>query len=260
MGAGGGRTTRTTDVTADEAGDCEPFVHETPHFKSLHFSMSLTQSRMSKRDPARLVVDYTRTMMGFLIFNPQPRRIAMLGLGGGSLAKFCHRELPRACIEVVEIHPGVLALRDEFHVPPDDERFQVRLGDGVAFVEQSAASLDVLLVDAYSKDGIAAGLASQAFYDDCRAALTDGGVLVTNLYCDDVDAHLDRLRSSFGGAVFAVAEKDRTNRVAFACAGDAFQRRRRALDDPGASSFPDGWPLRLAFRRVEAALKAQLPA
>ena len=50
---------------------------------------------MSLDEPDALVTAYTRKMMAFLLFNPAPKRIAMVGLGGGSLAKFCYRNLPK---------------------------------------------------------------------------------------------------------------------------------------------------------------------
>ena len=83
---------------------------------------------MQTQDPHALDLQYTRTMTGFLSFKPKPRHIGMIGLGGGSLAKFCHRYLPSARIEIVEINPHVLALRDEFWIPPDDARLTIRLG------------------------------------------------------------------------------------------------------------------------------------
>ena len=82
---------------------------------------------------------YTRKMMAFLMFNSQPRRILQLGLGGGSLAKFCYRYLPDASITVVEIDSDVLALRDEFQVPADDARFRVVQGNGVEYVAAPGA-------------------------------------------------------------------------------------------------------------------------
>ena len=56
----------------------------------------VTQSRMRAGAPDELVVDYTRTMLGALLLHPAPRRIGMVGLGGGSQAKFCLRHLPQA--------------------------------------------------------------------------------------------------------------------------------------------------------------------
>jgi spermidine synthase len=58
-------------------------------------------------------------MMLVLLFNPAPRSILMIGLGGGSLPKYCHRHLPQCDITVVEINPAVISLREAFQVPPE---------------------------------------------------------------------------------------------------------------------------------------------
>ncbi len=255
----GGAATQGIPVLERLVEMCEPFVEETQHYKSLHFAPSEFQSRMSKRKPDRLVLDYTRTMMGFLMFAGRPDRIAMIGLGGGSLAKFCHRELPQARIDVVEINPRVVALRDEFLVPPDDDLFHVHLDDGARFIGRSTRRFDVLLVDAYARDGIPPQLASQEFYDSCRKALVDNGVMVLNLYCKDSDAHVERIRHAFGGATFDIHEDDGTNRVVFACAGDAFLRPTAAPLQAPAVLTPEAWSLlRPAFARVVSAMRAQL--
>ena len=100
----------------------------------LYFDARGVQSTMLRRDPYALALGYTRTMMGFLLFQPFPRRISMIGLGGGSLAKYCYRHLPDTTITAVEINPDVIALRDQFHVPRDDERFRVVCADGAQYV------------------------------------------------------------------------------------------------------------------------------
>ena len=114
--------------------------------------MGETQSQMRLQDPDVLDLEYTRVMMGFLLFHPRPDRIAMIGLGGGSMAKYCYRHLLRSSIDVIEINPHVIALRDEFHVPPDNERFNVIRGDGAQFVHERATRYDVLLVDGFGRD------------------------------------------------------------------------------------------------------------
>lgn len=233
-----------------------PFVHETRFYKSLHFCVRQTQSRMLKRDPDALVIDYTRTMMGFLLLNAQPRRIGMIGLGGGSLAKFCYRILPHTSIDVVEINPHVVALRNEFCVPPDDERFQVHLGDGAAFIGEARGAFDVLLIDAYTRTGLPAHLSTPKFFASCRRALCDGGVLAANLYCPDSDSLVDRLRDAFRGDVVCVDEEDGTNRVAFVCTGDQFrQRPRAALSAPDAIPQASWDSLLPEFARVRWAIR-----
>ena len=112
-----------------------PYIFETPLERRLHFTQDATQSAMSLLEPDSLIAPYTRKMMSFLLLNPNPRHIVMLGLGGGSLAKFCYRNLPKTRITVVEIDADVIAMRDEFLIPRDDSRFRVVHGDGAQYLE-----------------------------------------------------------------------------------------------------------------------------
>lgn len=93
--------------------------------RALCFTRAFIQSGMRFSDPYALQFAYTRKMMGFLLFRHEPREILMLGLGGGSLAKYCHRHLPAARITAVKIDPDVIAFRDQLAVPPNDSRFSV---------------------------------------------------------------------------------------------------------------------------------------
>jgi spermidine synthase len=246
--------------TLDPCAHVKPFVYATAHGKALHFSISEIQSRMSLQDPYALDLEYTRTIMGFLLFHPDPRRVVMVGLGGGSLAKFCHRYLPSAHIDVVEINPHVIALRDDFQVPADDERFRVIPGDGARYVREGDTPCDVLIVDGFDSDGLPGPLCSQRFYDDACAMLEPQGVLVANLHDDHAHhtLHLERIRRSFGGSVLVVRQEDSTNRIVFACKGDALDRPRagmarvpQGLDKAGAPQ------LMAAFARVSTAWKEE---
>ena len=72
------------------------------------------QSEMSLKAPNDLALRYTQKMMAFLLFQPRPMRIVLIGLGGGSLVKFCHHRLPGARMTAVELDPDVIAWRDTF--------------------------------------------------------------------------------------------------------------------------------------------------
>ena len=242
----------------DPADHVKPFVHETRTAKALHFSICEIQSRMRIDDPYDLDLAYTRTMMGFLLLQPDPRQIAMIGLGGGSLAKFCHRHLPAARIEVVEINPHVIALRDEFHVPPDDDRLQVIHGDGARWVRDTSRRPDVLIVDGFDSDGQPGALCSQRFYDDCFQLLPADGVMVVNLHAGhrQHERHVDRIQRSFAGVVLRVADEGQANGIVFACKGDALARassapRRR----PKGLARTAAGALRDAFVQMNQALK-----
>ena len=193
-------------------------VYEALTTKSLFFSLQDVQSHMHILRPDELQLEYTRIMMGFVLHQPQPARIAMIGLGGGSLAKFCYRYLPDTSIEVVEINPHVLALRDTFAIPADDHRFCVHLSDGAEFVKTTPRKFDVLLADGFNVGGLPEALSTQQYYDDCYQLLQPGGMLVANLHGPntEVDLVLARIRSSFHGCLLLVQDPEATNRIAFA--------------------------------------------
>jgi spermidine synthase len=244
----------------ESAQHVKPFVYESLSSKALHFSMSETQSRMQLQDPYVLDLEYTRTMMGFLLFNPQPDSIAMIGLGGGSLAKFCYRHLPESRIQVVEINPHVIALRDTFHVPPDGDRFSVVRGDGAQFIRERATRCDVLLVDGFDSHGLPARLCSQRFYDGCYETLQPGGIMVANLHCGHPhhEIYLDRIRRSFDGSVLVVDDGELSNIIVFACKGDALDKHRiGAVRRPKNLEASAADQLLAAFALISSALKDQ---
>ncbi len=234
-----------------------PLVHTAQHTRTLRFSYSAIQSRMDLRHPDALSLDYTRLMMGFLLLCPNPARIAMIGLGGGSLAKFCYRYLPATAITVVEISAEVIATRDVFLVPADGERFRVLQGDGAEFVAHRTSAFEVLLVDGYDQHGLAPSLSSDAFYQACANALVDGGVLVVNLNLDEGNSaqQLDAIQRRFGEHAFAVTGTGKTNRVVFAQKSDV--PTTIALPGRPDGFDADAWQmLRRALSRVLQAWRA----
>ena len=210
--------TFTSVVDASTATHSRPFVRDDGPTISLHFSLDELQSCMNKLQPQWLEVDYTRTMMGFLLFNPAPVHITMIGLGGGSLAKFCYSQLPRSRMTVLEINPEVIALRKTFCVPDDDARFEVIEADGAVYVATQTETCDVLLVDGFDEKGQPPALCSQGFYDDCFNALTPGGVLAVNLHYEDAayPLWLARLQRSFGGHITEIPALEKSNCIVFA--------------------------------------------
>ncbi len=219
-----------------------PQVVEDDDHLVLCFDDAQVQSRVSRSDPDHLVLAYTRVMMGFLLFVPRPERIAMIGLGGGALARCCRRVVPDADFTAVEIAPEVVALREVFGVPPDGPRFRIVLGDGAAYVDTPAEPLDVLLVDGFDRGGQPAALCSAIFYERCRARLREGGVLVVNLTADATGygSYVRRVRDAFGGDLVVVETDDQANKLVFAGTGGGFPpapevllARARALETAG---------------------------
>jgi spermidine synthase len=195
-----------------------PLVITRGDVRTLEFVAGEVQSEMRLSRPSALVLAYARAMMCFALFVPRPRHILMVGLGGGSLAKFCYRHFPLARITVLELRADVIALRAQFCVPPDDERFTVLHADASAWLAGVPDSVDVLLVDGFDAAGLPAALGSSRFYADCRRALRHGGVLAANIFSYDplYPAMLGRLRLTFGGQVCWFEKVAGNNRILFA--------------------------------------------
>jgi spermidine synthase len=196
----------------------KPFILDVGKRRFLHFDLDNVQSAMHLEHPDRLSLAYTRMMMAFLLFNGSPGRILLLGLGGGSLAKFCYRRLPTSAITAIELNPHVIALREEFSIPKDDQRFQVIHADGVTYVSDGGHHKDVILADACDRFGIAPQLDTLAFYQNAWRRLSDAGVFVLNLCGDRLScaSHLTKLRGVFGDEFLTLPGRRNGNVVVLA--------------------------------------------
>jgi spermidine synthase len=239
-----------------------PLVREHDGRLTLEFTPGSVQSEMLLARPDALVLDYTRAMMCFALFVPRPRHIVMVGLGGGSLAKFCHRHFPHARITVIELRADVIALRERFGVPPDDARFRVLHGDACHLLPALPAlrgSADVLIVDGFDQQGLPPALGSARFYGHCRRALAEGGVLVKNIFSYDpaYELMLARLRLMFDERVCRFAKVAGNNRILFAVKASpalaeaalppAVRMQQRVARGDG---LPAGWLNRLLVHAV----------
>lgn len=214
-----------------QASGGKPFVFSDGNTRSLHFEEKYVQSEMLLTAPYDLVLNYTRVMMNFRQVISTPRHVLMIGLGGGSLAKYCYRNLASTRITVVEIDADVIALRDEFMIPRDDDRFQVIHADGAQYVDQAPQDVDVLLLDGFNAEGQPVELSSMRFYAACHRVLTNTGMLVVNLSGNDADLTYSfiRLRAVFEERMWQSPVHDSKNRIIFAIKQKASSRR------PGAT-------------------------
>jgi spermidine synthase len=195
------------------------YVSERFGVRSLHIGSDTVQSSMRIARPNDLELSYTRSMMGFLLFVPPPKKMLMIGLGGGSLAKFVYHRVPQAVTTAVEVSPRVLAVaRQHFNVPPDDTRFRVVVADGAGYVERADVAADVLVVDGYEADSHVESLATTSFYTACNARLAPGGILVVNLWGGDKAFHtfLKRIKTSFPGGTLCLPAERPGNVIVFA--------------------------------------------
>ena len=235
-------------------------VSEERGVRTLHVGGEAIQSSMRLSDPFALELDYTRCMMSFLLFHPRPRRALKIGLGGGSLVKFFWKRLPGLRTRVVELDERVVRVaREQFHLPADDARLKVEVGDGADALAPECC--DLLVVDAFADEHPPAALVSQAFFDAAWLALDAPGVLVLNLMNDDpkLDERLQRVERAFGGAALALPALYDPNVLVFALKGaparlawDELARRAHALERRYGLPFPRYVPRLKRMNRFDA--------
>src|SRR5277367_2852275 len=190
---------------------------------SLEFPNGYVQSQMMTSDPSHLVLSYTRAMMAFPLFRPEPKRIAIIGLGGGSMVKWSLHNLPAAEVTVIEIDPHVISLKEEFYIPVDDHRLRLIQGDGADYVASTKDSPEILLVDGFDTYGQSPQLCSQAFYKNCYRALAPDGLMVANLCGSENQGSIDNIRNAFHGRTAIAVPDDGENQVVFAFKGKRSQ-------------------------------------
>ena len=179
-------------------------------------------------DPKRMVFNYTRMMMASLSVQPAPRRILIIGLGGGTLPSALASLLPQAVIDVVEIDPAVVRVaRDYFRFEPS-VRLRVHQADGRAHVRQmlqEQRQFDLVMLDAFDFNYIPRHLMTRQFLAQVKGILAPGGVLVANTFAS---SQLYAQESATYAAVFGDYLNARANnRVIYAVNGplpDASQR------------------------------------
>lgn len=239
-------------------------ISEEDGIRYLHFGSEWVQGAMRIRRPVDLELEYTREMMfglllreGFDSGAKWPKRILLVGLGAGSLTKFCYWKLPQARVTTVEISESVWAAASfHFKLPAPDERLSVQIADGADYMQRSRPKFDYILIDGYDADARVGMLDSLPFYLACRARLKDDGVIACNLFGRSRShaAPLKRLAEAFDKRVLALPPCESGNVIGLATHGapvslDATTLMQRAVALRAAS----GLDLRPSVRRLVAA-------
>ena len=225
------------------------FSEEGP-VRHLHLGSEWIQGSMLVDAPTVLVHEYIQRMMAWLLFmdpaTVTKRQALQLGLGAGSLTKFCHKEL-KMKTTAIELNPQVLhACRGWFKLPADNSRMRVVLADASQEIKQAPwlGAVDALQVDLYDEEAAAPVLDSAEFYADCRATLTEEGCMTVNLFgrSSSFDNSVDKIAQAFGeDAIWAFKSTREGNTVVMAQRTPS--RPKRAVLTERAAQIEAQWGL-----------------
>jgi spermidine synthase len=185
----------------------------------------VVQSRVNLNAPQTLQSPYARAMFVSYLYAPHPRRVLIVGLGGGAMVRFLTHHEPQLQIDAVEIDPAVVRVADGYFGVRSGGNVRVHTADAVAFVESTADRYDLILMDAFLRPssgtdatGVPSGLKTLAFLDRLKRTLAPGGVVAFNVnehasMADDIAA----VTTAFGrAAVYRSPPSD--NKVVIATA------------------------------------------
>lgn len=213
--------------------DTEVTISEQAGVRYLHFGTEWIQGAMRIAKPYAIEIDYVQQMMAWLLFLDPAPRILQLGLGAGALTKFCHRYLPSSATTVVELNHRVQQVAQRwFALPDNDSRLSVVIADAMTFMTRSAVSnYDVIQVDLYDQHARGPVLESLAFYRSCRAALSQPGVFVVNLFGQQESyvRNIYRLRKVFNARIVLLPPVAAGNIVALCFVGPNLRVERDRL-------------------------------
>lgn len=159
-------------------------VAERGLIRFLYFGHDTQQSATLRGHPQALILRYAQAMSLVLLFNPQPQRVLILGLGGGSLVNFLLAYFPNTIVDVIELRSEVIEVAHTyFDVPRYHPRVNITQGDAHRELhDHPPGAWDIILSDAFDADGPAAGMGSVGHARRVRRALTPTGVACFNLW------------------------------------------------------------------------------
>ena len=215
-------------------------VEKTGSTVCLKFSVRRNQRNQScidQRRPRDMVFAYTRMMMAALLLNPSPRRVLVVGLGGGTLPTAMARIYREAAIDAVEIDPAVVTVAERYFGFVATGRLRVHVQDARAFVKRAARngeSYDLVMLDAFNSDYIPEHLMTREFLLEARSVLTEDGVLAANTFASSrLYDHESATYNDVFGPFFNLRLPDSSNRVILAARQplpDVLRLQRRAAE------------------------------
>jgi len=201
----------------DSYGDI--VVVEDATLRTLHFDSSARQSAISLDDPDKLELSYCRAMLAGLLFIPKPRSALILGLGGGSLAKFLLERMGLLIVEAVELRQAVVQLAHDYFLLPKDKRLSIDVTSAEKFlVRKRPEKYDSIFIDLFTGSGMSPVLQCENFFNNCKNKMSSTGFLSINLWGGKRASEFEnikvRMLKTFGDHVYFLPVPQRGNIIA----------------------------------------------
>jgi spermidine synthase len=167
-------------------------VRRKNEYRSLLFvrnsGVEAVESTLNIKRPHELVFDYTKFMFLSYLYRPNPSKVLIVGLGGGSMVHFLRHYDPNVAIDVVDIDPAIVKIADRYFGVRNSPKITIITADGLQYLVKTTARYDVIYMDAFlepahdtDRNGVPLRLKTVQFYKQAQQTLAPDGVVVFNL-------------------------------------------------------------------------------
>ena len=159
----------------------------------------LRQTCIDLRQPDRSVFEYTAMMFAAFLFNPEARRVCLIGLGGGYIPTVFKMHLPQVRLWTVEVDPLVDNLARKYFQFTVPGNHSLIIDDGRQFLKKNKERFDQIWLDAFNSDYIPAHMATREFLQLVKSNLSGEGIVIQNLFCGSrlYEAQIATIRTVF---------------------------------------------------------------
>lgn len=136
-------------------------------------------------EPDKLIFDYTQMMLSGLYLNPSPKRVLIIGEGGGTIPTLLQQMYPDLQIDLVEIDEAVDRVAKEYFGFKPGPNVHISIEDGRVYTKRIASqkpNYDIVMLDAFDADYIPEHMLTREFLQEVKAIMAPGGVIVANTF------------------------------------------------------------------------------
>lgn len=124
---------------------------------------------------------YVRQATVALLFQPEVRRVLVLGLGSGGVSRVLRDAVPGVEVDLVDIDPAVHDVARAHMLFEEGPGVRVHIDDGRRFLRDDGPSWDLIYLDTYIGNAVPFHLTTEEFLTEAKARLAPGGVVALNL-------------------------------------------------------------------------------
>lgn len=199
-------------------------VTEDSKRRCLRFTITRRQGQNQScrflEDPQRLVFPYAKMALSSLLVQDNPKRILIVGLGGGTLSETYSSLFPDAEIVISEIDDAVYQVAQEYFGFVETDKIKVDIGDARVYVKRAVLrkqKFDLVILDAFNGEYIPEHLMTREFLEEVKQLLPENGMVISNTFSTSrlYDAESVTYQQVFG-EIFSIRMSGTGNRLIIA--------------------------------------------